>query len=452
MTNKGKSSYKIVCTPLNLVLLVRNLSLEEERELYSSISLKINKAKKPIGIDGYNEFILKKFLVEPEKFYSFLEDHEDNNPQDFVDAVYSCIVDLYPPFNIEFICGDLNSSLFLGEMSDVFKEKLLEGFLERTQPSSKKGQKSINSLSDIIRLENYLGKNIIGQDEAISNLIKALKVQVAGLSNFSSFFFIGPTGVGKSEISRLLGKKFSGNFYKINCGEYQSGHEYAKLIGSPPGFVGHTDKSLLAEKAEQSNKWVFLFDEIEKAHPKFQDFLLSLLDDGTVTDNMGKTLDFSQSIFIFTSNQGMQDSKIGKARVGFNKDVVSFESSKEVIEESIKGAFSPEFLNRIDSKVFFNSLTKGDAKKIAALELKGIPIKKNKVLLDYIVRGGYSAEYGARNIKRFIKNNVSIVVAEALLQKKAPLKSGKLYTPVIKEGNLFLKDLLEPEKTNEQVQ
>ena len=443
MTNKSKSSYKIVCTPLNLVLLVRNLSLEEERELYSSISTKINKASKPIGIDGYKEFILNKFLVEPEKFYSFLEEHGEDNPQDFVDAVYNCIIDLYPPFNIEFVCGDLNSSLFLGEMGEEIKEKLLENFLERTQPAKKKGVKSIDSLHDIMRLEKYLQRNIIGQDDAILELIKALKVQVAGLSSFYSFFFIGPTGVGKTEISRLLGKQFSGNFYKINCGEYQSGHEYAKLIGSPPGFVGHTDKSLLAEKAEQSNRWVFLFDEIEKAHPKFQDFLLSLLDDGTVTDNMGKILDFTQSIFIFTSNQGMQDSKIGRARVGFNKDVVSFSSSKEVIEESIKGAFSPEFLNRIDSKVFFNPLTKDHAKKIASLELKGIPIKRNKVLLDYIVRGGYSAEYGARNIKRFIKSNVSIVVAEALLQKKAPLKDGKLYTPVIKDGDLFLKDLQE---------
>jgi len=230
MITKKKNSYKIVCSTLNLVLLVRNLSLEEERELYSAVSVKISSAKKPIGIDGYKKFVLNKFLVEPDKFFKFLEDSDDGNPEEYIEAVYQCIVDLYPPFNIEFVCGDLNSNLFLSEIGEVFQKKLLEEYEEKRDNLSKLNRNSITSLADIIKLEKYLKRNIIGQNEAIEALIKAIKVKVSGLSKFFSFFFIGSTGVGKTSIARLLGKKFSGNFYKVNCGEYQSGHEYALIL------------------------------------------------------------------------------------------------------------------------------------------------------------------------------------------------------------------------------
>ena len=141
-----------------------------------------------------------------------------------------------------------------------------------------------------------------------------------------------------------IGNKYSGKFWKINCAEYAQQHEYAKLIGSPPGYVGHSERSLMAEKAEESNRWVILFDEIEKAHPKFYDFLLSVLDDGTATDNMGRVLDFSESIFIFTSNQGIKDLKLGKT-VGFGNETVTVDKSKEEITQSVKSKFPAEFMN-----------------------------------------------------------------------------------------------------------
>jgi ATP-dependent Clp protease ATP-binding subunit ClpC len=195
----------------------------------------------------------------------------------------------------------------------------------------------------------------------------------------------------------------------------------------------------LAEKAEKSDSWVFLFDEIEKAHHRFYDFLLSLLDEGTCTDNMGRTLDFTNSIFIFTSNAGVSSIK-GDSKLGFGDTVETYEGSKDKVEKAIKTQFSPEFMNRIDAFIFFNSLKKKDLKKIASLSLVGIPIKRLKSLLDFIVDNSYSEEYGARNINRFIKNNVALKIADEILKKNVPKKKGNLYTPKIVDNELVIVD------------
>ena len=302
--------------------------------------------------------------------------------------------------------------------------------------------KGIRNLNDINKLERHLKRRIIGQDEACEKIMNAIKLIVAGLDKFSTFFFIGPTGVGKTKLAKSLGEKYSGNFFKVNCGEYASAHDYSKLIGAPPGYVGHTDKSILAEKAEKSNMWVFLFDEIEKAHHKFYDFLLSLLDDGTCTDNMGVTLDFSESIFIFTSNHGMQEAKVGNKLVGFDSSRVVYSDSKDQLLDSIKSNFTPEFLNRVDHLIFFNQLNDSQLRKIVNLELATLPIKKSKGLLDYIISNSNSEEYGARNIAKFIKNNVSIKIAEAILDKSVPTK-GDLYSFKVKDENLYISNLKE---------
>jgi ATP-dependent Clp protease ATP-binding subunit ClpC len=199
----------------------------------------------------------------------------------------------------------------------------------------------------------------------------------------------------------------------------------------------------MSEKAEKSNRWIILFDEIEKAHHKFYDFLLSLLDEGTCTDNMGRLLDFSESIFIFTSNQGVSSAKTGR-RLGFGGEVVGVSGCKEEIKASVKSRFPAEFMNRIDNYVFFNTLDRDSVRKIAKLALRGIPLKRYKALLDYIVENGYSEEYGARNIKRFIKNKIATKVAQALLERKLPKKKGDLYTPKIKNNEFMIVDVQEP--------
>jgi len=295
----------------------------------------------------------------------------------------------------------------------------------------------IKSLRDIENTRRYLNRVVIGQEEAVSTVVNSLKVIAAGLKNFTSLFFVGPTGVGKTKLAKEVAGRYTPHFFKINCAEYIGKHEYSKLIGAPPGYVGHTDKSVLAEKAEESNRWVFLFDEIEKADSKFYDFLLSLLDEGYCTDNMGTSLDFSESIFIFTSNQGLKDLRIGEKKLGFDRKVITYSDSKEDVVKALKGEFNPEFLNRIDHQVFFNEIDEASAKKIASLELKCLPIKRTAALLSYIIRKAYSREYGARKIAKFIQNDISLELADAILTDKG--EDGKIiYVPRFVKGKLII--------------
>ena len=427
-----KKTYRVVCPELDLVLFVKGYSLKEEQKLYESLRSKILKEETSIKIEDYKTFIVRKFLIDVESFFDELGTEDVEEMHDAVDYAYTAIVGLYPPFALEFICTDLNTDTF---MSGV-ERKFLKHIRDQVQAKSEQGGSvSLSGIEDINNIEEYFKDNIIGQRKAIDAIVKSLKLMASGLSGHSSFMFVGPTGVGKTQVGKLLGEKFSGNFYKINCAEYAGGHEYAKLIGSPPGYVGHTEKSLLAEKAEESNQWVFLFDEIEKAHHKLYDFLLSLLDDGTCTDNMGTVLDFSESIFIFTSNQGIGDIK--RNPMGFDRSGAEVDQSvtDSVIRDSVKKHFSPEFLNRIDDIVVFNSLSKGEVKEIAKLQLEELPIIATSPLVDYIVENGFSPEYGARNIARFIKNNISDKIADAILNKLVP-KNHDYYTPRIVKGKV----------------
>jgi len=427
--------YKVICNEINLVLLLKKLSVKEERQAYIGVKRKIQNLDKPITIESYMLHVIKFFLHNSEEFANNLpEDSDDRLP--VIRAVYNSILEAYPPFDLAFVCTDINNGTFMEDMQEAMGAFLAAaGGVETTSPAT--SLRSIRSLSDVMALQKFLNRNLIGQEQATEEVVNSIKLVASGLYKNSSFFFIGPTGVGKTELAKLLGKKYSGNFWKINCAEYAQAHEYAKLIGSPPGYVGHSEKSLMAEKAEKTNRWVILFDEIEKAHHKFYDFLLSLLDDGTCTDNMGRVLDFSESIFIFTSNQGISDIRLGR-KLGFGDDRISVSGSAEEIKASVKKKFPVEFMNRIDNYVFFNTLEPKHLKKIATLSLRNIPIKRHKGLLDFIVKNGYSEEYGARNIKRFIKNKVATIIAQALLERKLPRKKGDLYTPKIIDNKLTL--------------
>lgn len=427
--------YRVICEEINLVLLIKRLSIHQERRAYNLLKRRISTLEAPITIDSYMVLVINNFLCDPKEFFEELPKGEEKLA--IIKAVYLSIIDAYPPFDLNVVCADINNAVFMEGMEEV-----MGAFFEQMSKSppptvSRKRKKTIKTLEDVISIEKYLTKNLIGQEDAIKRVANSVKLIASGLYKSASFFFIGPTGVGKTELAKLLGEKYSGNFWKINCAEYASSHEYAKLIGSPPGYVGHTDKSIMAEKAEQSNRWVILFDEIEKAHHKFYDFLLSLLDDGTCTDNVGRVLDFSESIFIFTSNQGVSDIRFGE-KLGFGHDTVSVSGSESEIKKSVKKQFPAEFLNRMDNYMFFNTLTRDQVKKIASLALHTIPIKKHKALLNFIVDKGYSEEYGARNIKRFIKNEIAVVVAQALLERKLPSKEGDLYTPKIVDDKLTL--------------
>jgi len=332
-----------------------------------------------------------------------------------LESLIECVIEVYPLFQVDFVCKTVN------DVQDASEEP---------EPSC-----NVLTLAGITSLNSKIKRSLVGQDEAVDECTKSIKLISSGLDKFISLFFIGPTGVGKTELARLLAKEYLGSstkLLKINCGEYSTGHEYAKLIGSPPGYVGHNEKGILSEKAEQSSQWIILFDEIEKAHPKLMNLLLGFLDDGKMVDSRGQELDFRESIVCFTSNVGIKGN-VGKKLVGFGNEIKTYEASKVNIADEFKDHFTPEFINRLDGVIYFNQLTKEDAAKIAKISLKKLPIKPSKKLIDYVVEGGFSAEYGARNIKRFIRNNVTVKLADRILQDG----KGKIYKAIFKNNTLF---------------
>lgn len=435
-SDQNQNVYRAVCRDLNTVLLIKGMTLEEEKALYWVIKKRVKDAETPVNLEDYKKYLVKKFVVDMDSIMNYIATSDMYEEEEIYDIVYDQIINLYPNFSMTFICTELNSNTFMRGLED---STLFDRLKKTIEGEAEDPDINLSSLEDIKSAERSFKKNILGQDQAIASVIKALKLTATGLSQGTSFLFVGPTGVGKTELAKILGDKYSGNFYKVNCAEYAGGHEYAKLIGSPPGYVGHTEKSLMAEKAEKSNRWVFLFDEIEKAHHKLYDFLLSLLDDGTCTDNMGNVLDFSQSLFIFTSNKGIVESK--QRRLGFTQNDPTEAEEKDAVKTSVKGHFSPEFMNRIDEVVVFNALTKKDVKKIAKLQLDKLPIEVTDSLLEYIVKHGYSREYGARNIARFIKNNISDKIADAILNGKVPKKEGALYSPKVTKDGVKIYDV-----------
>ena len=356
-------------------------------------------------------------------------------------AYYSAIIEYYPDFRIEYVCYEINEVLpesFILEnlISDAkqdeeFKKKVAE-------KANKRKKKTVTStplstLDAIFDLEKYLKKNIIGQDQAIKAVKDAVKLKAADFNKHMNLFFIGKTGRGKTQLARKLGDKYSENFWVINCAEFTNGHEVSRLLGSPPGYIGHSESSLVKEKADKSNRWTIVFDEIEKAHPKLYNILLSLLDTGTLTDNSGNEIDLTDSIFIMTSNCGLKDLKT--TTVGFNCDVSS-DGDREFIMKSIETTFSPEFRGRIDEFVFFNDLNSQDIKQIAKLELSKYPIKATPEIVNYVIKNGYSEEYGARDIQRVLKRLVGLPLADEILSNRHPDNGTGKYDAEVRENKL----------------
>tara|TARA_R100000458_G_C8266479_1_gene241486 strand:- start:290 stop:1651 length:1362 start_codon:yes stop_codon:yes gene_type:complete len=433
-------TFKLFCKELDEIISVKSYSHEEEEKVYGELKTYLSQVPASFGVLEYKKKVVDVLLVDASSYYTYLDfEVDDTLLKDVVTALYATIIQAYPHFEFEFICNDINNSIAFEQMRSVFK-KHIESFEEAAAATK---VRKIRNLSDLINLSYKLSKEVIGQEEACNKTVDAIKLIAAGIDKFSSLFYIGPTGVGKTKLAKILGETYSGNFLKVNCGEYSSAHDYAKLIGAPPGYVGHTESSLLGEKAEKSNAWVILFDEIEKANAKFFDFLLSILDDGTCTDNMGNTLDFSESIFIFTTNEGVQDNRLGDTRMGFSKEKITYEGSKDIILDSIKKKFAPEFMNRVDHFIFFNRLNESELLEVAKLEMNHLPVRKTKSLLKYVVGNSNHEEYGARNIAKFIKNNVSTLVADAILKKKIPTGKARYYTFKVQNEDLYISNIEE---------
>ncbi len=285
----------------------------------------------------------------------------------------------------------------------------------------------------LLKMAEELKTQVIGQDEAVEHLAKAIRRARAGLKDpnrpIGSFMFLGPTGVGKTELAKALSRYMFDSedaLIRIDMSEYMEKFSVSRLVGAPPGYVGYEEGGQLTEKVRRKPYSIILLDEIEKAHPDVFNILLQVFDDGQLTDGLGRRVDFKNTIIIMTSNVGMRDVKAG-GKIGFTTDAVDddYENMKSTVEETMKRLFNPEFINRIDEYVIFRSLKKEHMYKIIDLQLKrvlkrlesrDITIDLAKSAKDYLADKGFDEKYGARPLRRTIQRFVEDPVAEELLR------------------------------------
>ena len=298
-----------------------------------------------------------------------------------------------------------------------------------------------NEGTRLLRMEDELQGSVVGQDEAIRKIAKAIRRNRAGLKDpnkpIGTFIFLGPTGVGKTYLTKVLAKYLfdsEQSMIRIDMSEYMEKFAVSRLIGAPPGYVGYEEGGQLTEKVRRKPYSIILLDEIEKAHPDVFNVLLQVLDDGQLTDGLGRKVDFKNTIIIMTSNIGSRQLKDFGTGVGFNtaaREAEKSEMERDVIEKALKKSFAPEFLNRIDDIIYFNSLKRDDIHKIIDIELKGLfkrirtmgyEIEIDEKAKDFLVKKGWDAQFGARPLKRAIQRYIEDDLAEEII--KADILAG----------------------------
>lgn len=304
-------------------------------------------------------------------------------------------------------------------------------------PVNKIAKAELNQLSN---LENKIEGRVIGQEEAVKIVVKAIQRNRAGIKDpnkpIGSFIFLGQTGVGKTQLAKILSDElFNGmdSLIRIDMSEYMEKFAVSRLIGAPPGYIGYEEGGQLTEKVRRKPYSVILLDEVEKAHPDVFNMLLQVLDEGVLTDSLGRKIDFKNTVIIMTSNIGAREVKDFGNGVGFGTESLKAQESKNIrktIEKSLKKAFSPEFLNRVDEIVVFNSLDKNDLKKIIEIEIElllkrtkeiGYNISISKKAIDFICDKGFDKKYGARPLKRAIQKYVEDLLAEEIVKTQLNL-------------------------------
>ena len=325
---------------------------------------------------------------------------------------------------------------------DADKKKLVVGENEIAEIVSDWTKIPVKRLAEgeaarLNRLEKTLHKRVVGQEEAVSAVARAVRRGRVGLKDphrpIGSFLFLGPTGVGKTEITKALAEAVFGDeqaMIRVDMSEYMEKHSVSKMIGSPPGYVGYEEGGQLSEKVRRKPYSVILFDEIEKAHPDVFNVLLQVLDDGQITDAQGRRVDFKNTIIIMTSNAGAQ-SIIAPKKLGFaagEDEKKNYEYMKNGVMEEVQRIFKPEFLNRIDETIVFRALNKEDMKKIVTILSKslidrcekqmGIHLTITGSVKGYIAEKAYNPKYGARPLRRMIQTQIEDMLAEEILSGK----------------------------------
>ena len=289
----------------------------------------------------------------------------------------------------------------------------------------------------LAELPNLIKANVIGQDEAVAKVAKAIQRNRAGLKDpnkpIGSFIFLGQTGVGKTQLAKVLAQELFDSedaLIRIDMSEYMEKFAISRLVGAPPGYVGYEEGGQLTEKVRRKPYSVILLDEVEKAHPDVFNMLLQVLDDGFLTDSLGRKIDFRNSIIIMTSNIGARQLKDFGQGVGFGTSAKKEQADsyqKGVIESALKKAFAPEFLNRIDDVIVFNPLEREDIHKIIDIELRklfarikdiGYTLHLTDRAKDYIAEKGFDKQFGARPLKRAIQKYIEDALAEEIVNSK----------------------------------
>ena len=312
----------------------------------------------------------------------------------------------------------------------------------------------------MLRLEETLHKRVVGQDEAVTAVAKAIRRSRVGLKDpkrpIGSFLFLGPTGVGKTELCKTLAETMFGDenaMIRLDMSEYMEKHTVSRLVGSPPGYVGHEEGGQLTEKVRRKPYSVVLFDEIEKAHPDVWNILLQILEDGIVTDSQGRRVDFKNTIIVMTSNVGAKNITAAETPLGFHSGDTSaeedeakrYERIRQAVMDDLKKTFRPEFLNRIDEIIVFRQLTQENIREIASrmLQVTGRRMAEQGITLDVdddalteLARDGFDPQYGARPLRRSIQNLVEDAVAEQMLEGR--LRSGGTAHVRLKDGKVVI--------------
>ena len=294
-----------------------------------------------------------------------------------------------------------------------------------------------NELDKLAQMDNVLNGKVIGQEEAVKKVVRAIQRNRAGLKDpkkpIGTFIFLGSTGVGKTELAKVMARELFDSddaLIRIDMSEYMEKFAVSRLVGAPPGYVGYEEGGQLTEAVRRKPYAVVLLDEIEKAHPDVFNILLQILDEGFVTDSLGRKVDFRNTVIILTSNIGSRDLKDFGDGVGFGtaaKKSTSDARARSTIENALKRAFAPEFLNRIDDIIFFNALQKEDIHRIIDLELGKLYSRLEKLnykveltdeAKEFIVEKGWDKDFGARPLKRAIQKYIEDILAEMLVSKE----------------------------------
>lgn len=310
----------------------------------------------------------------------------------------------------------------------------------------------------LLKMEEVLHKRVIGQDEAVSAVAKALRRGRVGLKDpkrpIGSFLFLGPTGVGKTELCKALAEAMFGDenaMLRVDMSEYMEKHTVSKLIGSPPGYIGYDEGGQLTEKVRRRPYSVLLFDEIEKAHEDVFNIMLQIMEDGILTDSQGRRVDFKNTIIVMTSNVGARNitdkqKKLGFAPLGGSDEAMKFENIKSAVMEELKRTFKPEFLNRVDETIVFHQLSRENIREISAKMLEvvktrisamGIALTADEAALDLLSEKGFDPVYGARPLRRAIQSAVEDAAAEKILD--GSIKSGDKVSVTAVDGKIELR-------------